>query len=143
MNDGRIEQDGAPAELLDRPASAFVMNFLGRVNAFHGRVESGRAVLGPIVIDYPGHTSPMPHAATGYARPHELALSRAEDDNGLWARVTAVNATGAVVKIELSDDEERLLQVETARDTYQALAPNIGERFYVRPQTLRVFLTPD
>src|SRR6188768_3794952 len=46
MNEGRIEQQGSPGEIFDSPATSFVMNFLGSVNIFHGRVESGRAVLG-------------------------------------------------------------------------------------------------
>ena len=32
MNHGRIEQVGAPAELYDRPATEFVMSFVGKVN---------------------------------------------------------------------------------------------------------------
>lgn len=32
MRDGHIEQLGAPAELYDRPATAFVANFLGKSN---------------------------------------------------------------------------------------------------------------
>jgi sulfate transport system ATP-binding protein len=38
MNQGRIEQAGTPQEVFDRPANAFVMDFLGNVNVFHGRV---------------------------------------------------------------------------------------------------------
>src|SRR6476619_2372821 len=34
---GRIEQTGTPREISERPASAFVMDFLGRVNVFQGR----------------------------------------------------------------------------------------------------------
>src|SRR5208282_914045 len=37
MNQGRIEQVGAPAEVYDNPANAFVYQFLGDVNLFHGR----------------------------------------------------------------------------------------------------------
>src|SRR5262249_53776271 len=39
MNHGRIEQVGTPRELFDEPANAFVMDFLGNVNVFHGRVR--------------------------------------------------------------------------------------------------------
>src|SRR5205809_3410236 len=39
MNEGRVEQDGTPEDVFEHPASAFVMNFLGSVNIFHGRVE--------------------------------------------------------------------------------------------------------
>ena len=36
----------------------FVMRFLGNVNVFHGRVQNGKAHLGPLALDYPDH----PHA---------------------------------------------------------------------------------
>jgi sulfate transport system ATP-binding protein len=141
MNEGRIEQQGSPADVFDRPGTSFVMNFLGRVNIFHGRVENGRAMLGPIDLDYPEHTSPTPQPAAGYARPHELSLGRDETESGgLWARVTALNTTGGVVKVELTDDDGRLIQVELAREAYDALSPRPGERLYVRPRTLRVFV---
>jgi spermidine/putrescine transport system ATP-binding protein len=41
MNQGRIEQMGAPQDIYDRPQTAFVANFLGRSNLLEGRV-SGR-----------------------------------------------------------------------------------------------------
>ena len=38
MNEGRIEQVGTPDEVFDQPATPFVMDFLGNVNVFHGRL---------------------------------------------------------------------------------------------------------
>src|SRR5688500_18033521 len=55
MSDGKIEQDGTPGEVVERPATSFVSNFLGNVNIFHGRVqvevhdEQGRAM--PMELD--------------------------------------------------------------------------------------------
>ena len=63
MNDGRDRAGGQPEEVFEQPATPFVMNFLGHVNIFHGRVESGKALLGPLAIDYPAHTGS--HAAAG------------------------------------------------------------------------------
>ena len=131
-----------PGRGLRHPATSFVMNFLGSVNIFHGRVESGRAVLGPLETDYPGHQSATPQAAAGYARPHELEVGRSDEGGGLWAQLTAVNTTGGIVKLELADPEAHLIRVELARDAYAALAPTVGEQLYVKPRTLRIFLTP-
>src|SRR6478735_4672436 len=90
MDKGEIEQQGSPQEVFERPATPFVMNFLGHVNIFNGRVESGKALLGPLAIDYPAHTDSTPQPAAGYARPYELDLSRAELSGGLWATVANV-----------------------------------------------------
>ncbi len=46
MNQGRIEQIGTPDDVFHHPASEFVVTFLGNVNLFHGRVESGQTVIG-------------------------------------------------------------------------------------------------
>jgi len=116
------------------------MNFLGHVNIFHGRVEKGRALLGPIALDYPEHAAAEARPAAGYARPHELEVSRDDSGGGLWAILETANLAGAVVKLELIDDERKLLQVEVARDQYDALNPKIGERLYVRPKKIRVFV---
>ena len=58
MNKGRIEQSGSPQEVFDHPANPFVMDFLGNVNVFHGRVQNGRATLGTMEVDCPEYPHP-------------------------------------------------------------------------------------
>jgi sulfate transport system ATP-binding protein len=140
MNEGRVEQDGSPQEVFEHPASSFVMNFLGSVNIFHGRVEEGRALLGPLAVDYPQHASAASHPAAGYARPHEFDVTRSEEGNGFWARLAALTIAGAIVRLELKGDDGRILQVEIARERFDSLEPTIGERLYVKPRKIRVFL---
>jgi sulfate transport system ATP-binding protein len=140
MNEGKIEQDASPVEVFERPASPFVMNFLGNVNIFHGRVEKGRALLGPLALDYPEHAASESRPAAGYARPHELDVARVDSGGGLWAILETANLAGAIVRMELLDDERKLLQVEVAREYYDGLNPKIGERLYVRPKKIRVFV---
>jgi sulfate transport system ATP-binding protein len=142
MNEGRVEQDGTPEDVFEHPASAFVMNFLGSVNIFHGRVEHGRALLGPLSVDYPEHGAADSRPAAGYARPHELELTRTDEGGGgLWATLSTITPAGAIVRLELNDGDGQPLQVEVSRDTFDALTPRVGERFYARPRKLRVFVT--
>src|SRR4029079_15648963 len=47
MNNGRIEQLGPPAELYERPATAFVAGFLGASNLLSGTVEGPDAIRLP------------------------------------------------------------------------------------------------
>jgi sulfate transport system ATP-binding protein len=140
MNNGRIEQQGSPQDVFEQPATPFVMNFLGNVNIFHGRVESGKALLGPLALDYPEHQDAAPQPAAGYARPYELELTATDDGNGLWARLVQVISTSGLVKLELVDDESRVIQVELPRDKWDELKANLGERLYVKPRRLRVFV---
>ena len=74
MNHGQIEQIGTPEEVFHKPATQFVMEFLGQVNVFHGRVQGGKAMLGEVALD--GHYFPGKDegAAMVYMRPHELDI---------------------------------------------------------------------
>lgn len=139
MNKGRVEQVGTPAEVFEHPANAFVMDFLGHVNVFHGRVEAGKAHLGPLSLDYPEHTDAEARPAAGYSRPHEIEVRRNDTGNGgLWATLRAVNAAGSVIKLELQA-KHGPIQVDLPRDRYELLQPTLGESFYVRPTRVRVF----
>src|SRR5262245_13468404 len=139
MHQGRIEQEGTPAEVFEHPANPFVMDFLGNVNVFHGRVEAGKALLGPLSLDYPEHAGLDARPAAGYSRPHEFEVRRSDTGNGgVWATLRAVNAAGPVVKLELQAPHGPI-QVELPRDRYELLEPSPGESFYVRPTRVRVF----
>src|SRR5215471_7688650 len=140
MNHGRVEQVGTPQEVFDKPATPFVMGFLGSVNVFHGRVEEGRAHLGPLSVAYPAHDGSDARPAQGFARPYELELAREAEGDGFWATLRHVNPAGAVVKLELEDGEARIVQVETSREQFEALHPTAGERLYVKPRQVRVFV---
>ena len=140
MDHGRIEQQGSPEDVFERPATPFVMNFLGQVNIFHGRVESGKALLGPLALDYPEHTDATPRPAAGYTRPYELDLSRTELSGGLWAVITGIVQAGSVVKIELAGEDGNTIHVDLSRERFVELTPATGERFYVTPRNVRVFL---
>jgi sulfate/thiosulfate transport system ATP-binding protein len=142
MNGGRVEQIGTPQEVFDQPKTSFVMGFLGNVNIFHGRVESGRAHLGPLSVDYPGHEGAGPREAHGFARPYELTLGRHEEGDGFWATLRHVTPAGALVKLELEHDDERLVHVEATRDAFEVLGPTAGERLFVKPRQVRIFVEP-
>jgi len=141
MNHGRIEQQGTPDEVVEHPATPFVMNFLGSVNIFHGRVQNGTAHLGDMAWEYPDHPHAEPVNAAGYARPHELDVSRTADGGGgVWAILVDVRPAGALVKLELAGAEAALIQVELAREQFDALGAALGDRLYVRPRAMRVFV---
>jgi sulfate transport system ATP-binding protein len=138
MERGAIEQDGTPVDVVDHPATPFVANFIGRVNVFHGRIESGKAWFGPVVIDHPSPTNGTAKAE-GYARPHELEVTRDETGGGLWAILRHASPSGALVKVDLMDTDGRLLHAEIGREQFDGLNVKQGERVYVRPRRLRVF----
>ena len=102
MNKGRVEQAGTPQEVFEHPANPFVMDFLGNVNVFHGRVQNGRAQVVGMDMEYPEYPHEESRAGDVYIRPHELDIARSPNGvASLKAEVQRVNPAGSVAKIFL------------------------------------------
>jgi sulfate transport system ATP-binding protein len=77
MNQARIEQTGTPEEVFHHPASEFVMDFMGSVNLFNGRIESGKAVFGPLVMDHAASGAVEGQTARMFVRPYDPDIATA------------------------------------------------------------------
>ncbi len=105
MRAGRLEQAGAPLELYDRPANAFVAGFIGSpaMNLLLGLAADGRVSLGP------GLSLPLETRADGRilygVRPEHLDLVAAETPDAITATVTLVESTGAAMLVATKADE--------------------------------------
>jgi sulfate/thiosulfate transport system ATP-binding protein len=104
MNEGRIEQVGAPRELYDRPASGFVMSFLGPV-----------ARLGDRLV-----------------RPHDLQLGAEPLDGSLEGMVSRVVHLGFEVRVELVLDDGAPVSVQLTRAEADELELAEGDIAWVR-----------
>ncbi len=143
MNHGRIEQIGTPTEVFQRPANAFVMDFLGNVNLFHGRVEGGKAVFGSLVLDYPQGDRADGRPARLLVRPHDLEIhTRPNGRPALFARISRIHTAGPQTKIELLSRAGELINVEMAHDRFQNMHIDTGAEVYVSPRDARVFMEP-
>jgi sulfate transport system ATP-binding protein len=142
MNQGRIEQAGAPDDVFEHPANPFVMDFLGNVNVFHGRVQNGRASLGSMEVAYPEYPHQEARPATLYVRPHELEIEHSPNGTAsLKARVERINPAGSVAKVFLLAAEFGVsLNVELSPERYVELALKTGDTVYVSPRKVRVFM---
>lgn len=99
MNAGRIEQLGAPTELYERPATAFVAGFLGVSNLLHGDVtERGRVRLATgdeVAANVNGRSG---RVAIGI-RPEKLRLGEAAaDENSLAGTVKETAYVGVATQ---------------------------------------------
>jgi hypothetical protein len=54
--------------------------------------------------------------------------------------VRDLRTSGAVVKLELADASGASIQIELGREQYEKVRPSVGERLYVTPRRLRVFM---
>ena len=141
MNQAKIEQAASPAEVFHNPASEFVMDFLGNVNVFRGRIEGGQALLDgmPVqVADTNGHaTGP----AKVYVRPHELEIERTQaGESSLKAHVARINPAGSSAKIALTCADGAEVLVDLPYERFQELNLQTGELVYVTARRARVFV---
>ena len=128
MNHGKVEQQGSPDQVYDHPATPFVLQFLGDVNLFHGRVEQGDGDV-------------------SYVRPHELEIvAQAGDDT--WPVTLAQTLTvGPATRIEFKrDGAAGFVDVELPRERWaqlrEQLALEPGARVHLRPRRVTRFAAP-
>ncbi|MGE4527056.1 MAG: sulfate/molybdate ABC transporter ATP-binding protein, partial [Rhodospirillaceae bacterium] len=100
INRGCVEQIATPAELYGAPATPFVCEFLGSVNAFDITSANGRAV-------WNGHLLPLPSPCTDgakrlYVRAHEFAVLRpGSAQPGISGDVEGVSLSGSRVRLDI------------------------------------------
>lgn len=130
ISKGKIEQVGTPEEVFHNPKNEFVINFLGNVNLFHGRVNDGKLNL--------EESSDNKYLI----RPHELEIVSVNDNEAiLQAKVKYIQLAGSFVKIDLSHltDETKTLMVEISHSEFKEKKIQKGNLVGIRPRTLRTF----
>lgn len=141
MDAGQLEQIGTPEQVYNHPATPFVYHFLGNVNLFHSRVHAGRVQIGDIEIEVPEHYGAHDAPAVAYVRPHDIELDRVREGAVIEAIVRDVRGVGSLVRLELDRvDSDEVIEAELTWERYEELELREGERVFVRPRNLRVFL---
>ena len=141
MNQGRIEQQGTPSEVYDRPATPFVYDFLGNVNLFQGRVHEGTAQMGGMELSSPEHAATNDAPAVGYVRSHDIEIERFPSDvSCIQAEVRYILAVGPLVRVDLTLAEgDGAIEVDLPREVADRLKLAVGEKVFARPRKVRVF----
>jgi sulfate transport system ATP-binding protein len=162
MREGRIEQIGTPEEVYEHPATPFVYRFLGNVNLFHGRMESGTVHVRDFSLEVPldtpgaepaaetfrryfedsGEYCVFPHATPAmiFARPHFLEIEPGPTSRPHFrATITHLNTAGPIVKVELITPSGAVVYVELSQERYQLLQLQKGAEVFVSVKDMHVF----
>jgi putative spermidine/putrescine transport system ATP-binding protein len=114
LRNGRLVQQGRPAEIYDRPADAFVAQFVGRANLIDATAAGIDAVVTPL-----GRLATPPHGRRDgetlrlLVRPERIELApQANAENAFTVRVLRDRFFGATRQIEVAVGAGRL-EVET------------------------------
>jgi sulfate transport system ATP-binding protein len=140
MNNARIEQTGTPEQLFHHPASEFVMDFMGNVNLFHGRIESGKAVFGPLVLDHSSSGAVEGQTARLFVRPYDLDIRHSSSGApSLRARVLRIQAAGPQVRVELQAETGEAVVVEMPHNQFRESGIQAGDDVFIGLRDARVF----
>ncbi|OLP17061.1 sulfate ABC transporter ATP-binding protein [Leptolyngbya sp. 'hensonii'] len=131
MNQGRIEQVGTPVEIYDRPASSFVMSFIGPVN-----VLSNRAPL------FRHNHAQLLHPKV-FLRPHDLVIELQPIEGGAQATVYRVIYLGWETQVELILEDGEVITVHLPREVLKELDLQPRQQVYVKPKDAKVFTFPE
>jgi iron(III) transport system ATP-binding protein len=147
MNEGRVEQIGAPTEVYARPRNRFVADFIGKAN-FVGAVAAG-----PHELQVNGRRVDVPNGVpfdagsevTAVIRPEALTLRRDPPDevpdgtfDGTVARATFLGTIGEV-EVEIPGQGRWLVDVPNAAEVG---LPAVGDRVGVDPSPRSVHVLP-
>ena len=138
MNAGKIEQFATPNEVFHKPATEFVMNFLGSVNKFRGQIADGKVRLGEqFIMEVPENTE----EAKLFVRPHELQISHTKVPNSfnLRAVVTRIHSAGARVRVDLETHSGDAMTAEMSHARLSELNLENGQDVYIVPCNIHVF----
>jgi len=142
INKGRIEQQGSPQEVYDHPANAFVYNFLGNVNVFHGRLRDGKVLVGDHLIEA-GKRIGHHEAEHGQAfiRPHEIGISRIRSGkNDIVGFIRDIRLMGGQIGLELETTGfDKPIEAEIPRETWRNLELSRGDEVFITLDRATVF----
>ena len=131
MNGGSLVQLGPPRALYDRPADAFVADFIGEMNLLPGTVEAVygsectvRTMAGTAAGTFAGVPLATGVAARLAVRPEHVQLSAVADGMGVAGRVAQVVFNGANTAILVELPDGTMLRADVgARSDLAELAP--------------------
>ena len=106
LNEGRVEQIGAPVEVYDKPANDFVMGFVGPVTQLGGEI----------------------------VRPHDFDLFQDPAGGAVEAQVERIVPLGFEVRVELVLGDGSPLVVQLTRMESELLEVREKEIVYARPR---------
>ncbi len=140
MNEGRIEQMGTPDDVYHHPSTDFVMGFLGRVDRFEARVESGRVHFGSWTLAVAESEPLASGRAEVFLRPHDWELDvEATHASAIGARVLHVHSAGPIVRLEFELERGGILQAELSQRRQSLLQLKPGMAVFVWPRRYRIF----
>ncbi|MEU2066267.1 ABC transporter ATP-binding protein [Streptomyces anulatus] len=136
LNAGRLEQCAPPAELYERPATAFVAEFVGTMNRLPGRLT------GTGSVEVAGSTLPVDGEAPAGSGPVDVLIRpegvRAEADPDGTATVVSASFLGSVTRVLLDLPDGVAVKADLPSRDAADLLPGVRARVTPVPRPVLV-----
>ena len=127
MNKGRIEQVGSAGEIYDRPATPFVMSFIGPVNVLprtarlfqDNRFDAASAEV--------------------FLRPHDVMVDTYPNESKTTAIVSRIVHLGWEIEVELVLEDGQSFKAVLTREKFDQLGIQPQQLVYVKPKRAKSF----
>lgn len=127
MNKGRVEQVGSAAEIYDRPATPFVMSFIGPVNVLPRTAR--------LFQDNRFDTA----SAEVFLRPHDVVVDINPHESKATAIVSRVVHLGWEIEVELVLEDGQQVKAVLTREKFDQLKIQPQQLVYVKPKRAKSF----
>ncbi|MBD2775429.1 sulfate/molybdate ABC transporter ATP-binding protein [Iningainema tapete] len=128
MNKGRVEQVGTSSEIYDKPATPFVMSFVGPVNVLPSHAG--------IIPDRGGSVAPNNQV---FLRPHDVVIQKQASDLATPAKVDRIINLGWEIRVELALKSGERVNAYLSRDQFNQLDIEVNERVYITSKQAKIF----
>ncbi len=139
MNQGKVEQEGTPRDIFDRPATKFVADFVGESNSIEVVAEDdGLAVWGPLRFSIP------PKIKKGrririYFRPHDVYVTSEKESLQVPAVISSERFKGAFIELVLDLGDGRNVLAHLPKGLSEASGFATGKKVFAGITGFHVF----
>jgi sulfate transport system ATP-binding protein len=142
MDQGRVEQEGSPREIFDRPATQFVAEFVGEANSIEVTAEEdGLAVWGPLRFSV-GPKFKKGRRLRIYFRPHDVYVTTLKESLQVPAKINAERFKGAFMELQIDLGEGRNVVAHLPKGLSEASGFGPGKQVFVGITGFHTFELP-
>lgn len=140
MNQGKIEQQGGPIDILDHPSTHFVAQFVGETNYIETEVsEPELACWGPFKFTVSGFR--IRQKVRIYFRPNDVYVSSMPETLQVTATILRTRFRGPLIELTLDIKENKIITALVPKGVALASGFSQGKTVYVGITDFHCFAT--
>lgn len=138
MNAGKVEQEGTPRDIFDRPATRFVAEFVGESNSLELTTEEdGLAVWGPFRFSV-GNVKKGKRIRI-YFRPNDVYVTSEKESLQVPAVISSERFKGATIELQLAIEEGKTIVAHLPKGLSEASGFLPGKKVFAGVTGFHIF----